>query len=104
EAQRQQACFEEAKTVWAQKLAELRSALDAVVAVLGDSLVPGQFLAAPIAVLTDGSRDQFPLVIAFGPRGNPADSVTPFPSEPVEVGASALFRCEPDGHVHGYRY
>jgi hypothetical protein len=106
DVQRQQACFEEAKTIWALKIMELRPALDAVVDALSQGLVPGQFVAEPVAVLTDGSRDQFPLMITFAPRAAIADGVVPLRTEPlpVEVGASAMFRCEPDGHVHGYRY
>jgi hypothetical protein len=106
EMQRQQACFEEAKGIWAQKITELRPAIDAVVAVLCEGLVPGQFADAPVSVLTDGGRTQFPLVIAFGSRAVLGDALSSLRTEPlpVEIGASALFRCEEDGHVRGYRY
>lgn len=106
ETQRQQACFEEAKAIWAQKITEVRPAIDAVVAVLCEGLVPGQFTDEPVAVLTDGSRAQFPLVIAFGARAGQLEAAAPRRCEPlpVEMGASALFRCEEDGQVRGYRY
>jgi hypothetical protein len=105
EAQRQQACFEEATAIWAQKICDLGPALDGVIAVLCEGLVPGQFTAEPVTVLSDDGRAQFPLVIAFGARAG-QDTVLPLQAQPlpVEVGASALFRCAADGHVHGYRY
>jgi hypothetical protein len=106
ETQRQQACFEEAKTVWAEKITELRPAIDAVVTVLSEGLVPGQFADTPVSVLTDGGRTQFPLVIAFGGRAGLGNGLVPPRSQPLplEIGASVLFRCEEDGHVRGYRY
>jgi hypothetical protein len=106
ETQRQQACFEEAKAIWTQKLNELRPAVDAVVAVLCEGLVPGQFTDSPVSVLTDSGRVQFPLMVAFGGRAGLSDAVLSLRSEPLpmEIGASALFRCEEDGHVRGYRY
>lgn len=106
ETQRQHECYEEARSLWADKVVEVRQAVEAVVDVLRDGLVPGQLPDPPATVLTDGKREQFPLVIAFGSRCSDADGIVPLRAgvSTLEVGASAVFRCGPDGHVHGYRY
>jgi hypothetical protein len=93
EDQRQQARLEQARTAWSRKVPELLPTLEAVVGAFRDGLVPGQFPGDAVAVLADPDREQFPLVVAFGPRAGRD-----------ETGASALFRCEPDGSVRGLRY
>jgi hypothetical protein len=92
--QKQQACYEDARAVWSRKVAELLPAIEAVADIMRDGLLPDQFQGTPIAVLSDTTRMQYPLVIAFSSRDR----------TPPEIGASAVFRCEPDGQVHGYRY
>jgi hypothetical protein len=71
-------------------------AVEAVVEVMRQGLLPEQFQGEVIAIRVDPRRDRFPLVIAFGTRATARPD--------VEVAASALFRCEADGRVYGYRY
>jgi hypothetical protein len=59
-------------------------------------LLPEQFAKEIVSVLSDPTRDRFPLVIAFGARAG--NSGVP------EIGASAVFRCDGDGRLVGYRY
>lgn len=96
EDQRQQARSVAARAAWRAKLPELVPAVESVVDVMRDSLMPDQFRADAVCVLTDRKRDRFPLVVAFGARAGSGP-------EP-EIGASAAFRCEEDGRVYGYRY
>lgn len=96
EDRRQQERSVQAQECWLRKLPELLPSVDAVVDVMRHSLLPDQFAGEPVAVLCDPRREQFPLVIAFGPRAT--EATTP------EIGASVVFRCEADGRVHGYRY
>jgi hypothetical protein len=93
EDQQRLARLEHARVAWSHKLPELLPTVEAVVAAFRDGLAPGQFQADAVSVLTDPDREQFPLVVAFGPRGGRD-----------ETGASARFRCEPDGSVHACRY
>jgi hypothetical protein len=93
EDQQRHARLEHARTAWSRKLSELVPTLQAVVDAFRAGLAPGQFQAEPVSVLTDPNREQFPLVVAFGPRAGRD-----------ETGASALFRCESDGSVRACRY
>jgi hypothetical protein len=81
-------------------------AVEAVVKAFRAGLAPDQFLTDAVTVLTDPQREQFPLVVAFGRRGGWTEGVVPLQPQSAEpeTGASALFRCEADGCVYGYRY
>ena len=92
EAQQQQACLAEGQAAWLHKVKELLPGVEAIVVAMRESLADNQFQEPVLSVLSDTSRAQFPLAIAFGGR----------PKQ--EIGASVQFRCEPDGHVHGFRY
>jgi hypothetical protein len=93
EDQQRHARLEHARAAWSRKLPEIVPTLEAVVDAFRAGLLPGQFAAEAVAVRTDPGREQFPLVVAFGPRAGRD-----------ETGASALFRCGPDGGVVACRY
>jgi hypothetical protein len=95
EERQQQARCLTARAAWAQKIPDMLPAIGSVLDVMRHGLRPDQFTGDAVFVLADPARDRFPLVIAFGPRTGGATA---------EVAASALFRCEADGRVHGYRY
>ena len=106
EARQQQVRFERAKAVWSQRAVELVPRVEAVVAVVREALAPEQFQGPVVSVLADGQRDLFPLVVAFGPRSRGSEGtlkLRPGPLE-TEAGASAVFRCEADGNLYGFRY
>ncbi len=92
EAQQQHGRFQAARAAWRQKLLELLPSVKGVVDVMRSSLQAEQFSGDVLSVLSDPARERFPLVIAFGTRSE------------KETAASAVFRCEADGRVYGYRY
>ncbi|MBY0528542.1 MAG: hypothetical protein K2R98_34445 [Gemmataceae bacterium] len=104
--QHDQSRFADARDAWSRKVTELLPGVEEMVAVMRESLSAGQLREPGVYVLVDPHRAQFPLVVAFGNRPAPIGDVLPFRAESVkmECGASVLFRCEPDGHVHGFRY
>lgn len=106
EEQRQQARLDYARQAWAQKLPELLPAIEGVVEALRAGLPPDQLSRANIGVLADPRRSPFPLVIAFDRRPylNDGSPRLQLDLSHGEIGASACFRCEPDGQVCGYRY
>lgn len=106
EEQRQQARVDHARAAWAARLPELLPTVEAVVDAFRGGLAPGQFQRDAVSVLADPKRDLFPLVVAFGPRAAQPEGVIALHPRPAaeETGASALFRCEADGCVYGYRY
>src|SRR5262249_2220061 len=87
EDQQQQACSASARLAWRRKFPQLLPAVEEVVQVMRRGLLPDQFQNDTVSVLSDVRRDQFPLVIAFGPRAT---------TGAAEIGASAVFRCESD--------
>jgi len=104
--QQQQVRLAEARALWSQLLPDLLPTVQGIVEVLSQGLLPGQFGGEPVSVLTDPLRELYPLVVAFGRRTPSADAFPRPQAVPgeEEIGASAFFRCEPDGHIHGYRY
>jgi hypothetical protein len=95
EEQKQQARLGHARAAWARKVPEVVPTIEAVVDTFRAGLAPGQFPRDTVSVLVAPNRELFPLVVAFGPRGDGGRE---------ETGASALFRCGADGNVHGLRY
>jgi hypothetical protein len=96
EDRQQQVRGETARAAWARRMVEGLPRIEAVVEVVRSALAPEQFAGPAVSVLTDPTRDRFPLVIAFGPlHAEPGEA---------QAGASAVFRCEPDGNVYGFRY
>jgi hypothetical protein len=93
EDQKQRARLEHARAAWACKIAEIVPTLETILEVFRDGLAAGQFPGDAVLLLADPGRDPYPLVVAFGPRAGRD-----------ETGASAVFRCEPDGSVYAYRY
>jgi hypothetical protein len=106
EEQQQQARLEHARATWAGRIREVLPTVEAVVDAFRCGLAPDQFQRDPVSVLADPKRDLFPLVVAFGPRVAHKEGVIALRPRPAEeeTGASALFRCEADGCVYGYRY
>lgn len=106
EEQKQRSRLEHARRAWGQKVPELLPCAEAVVEALRAGLAPDQEPLGAVSVLADTSRDGSPLVIAFERRSY-SDS-EPYRLQPErahgEVGASAVFRVEPDGQVCGWRY
>jgi hypothetical protein len=100
--QKRQAAFEHARSRWGQRLPLLVPCVQSVVEVFQSGLEePGD--SPVLSVLLDVRHDLCPLVIAFQRRGSNSDILSLRP-EPREAGASAVFRCEPDGIVYGFRY
>jgi hypothetical protein len=97
EDQKQQGRSAVARPAWMRRISDVVPAVEKVVDVMRQALVPEQFQGDVLSVLADTTRERFPLVVAFGRRviEGRADA---------EVAASAVFRCETDGRVHGYRY
>jgi hypothetical protein len=93
--QRQQARYDHARAVWARRVTQLAPGLEELVTAFREGLATDLESGTAISVRTDPRRDAFALVVAFEPRTLRGL---------MEVGASALFRCEPDGKVHGFRY
>ncbi len=106
EGRQQQARLETSRMAWSQRVVELVPRVEAVVEVVRSALAPEQFSSAAISVLVDTKRDAYPLVIAFGPRLCVQEGTLKLHPEPLETeaGASAVFRCEADGNVYGFRY
>jgi hypothetical protein len=94
EDQKQQARLGHARAAWSRKIPEVVPTIEAVVETFRAGLAPGQFPGDTVSVHAAPNRDLFPLTVTFGPRGGGRE----------ETGASALFRCEADGSVHGLRY
>jgi hypothetical protein len=106
-AQKRQAAFEHARALWSVRLPALLPCVHAVVEAFRGGLdEPGD--RPGVSVLFDPRHDTCPLVVAFARRGHdePDEGVLRLrPDLPrAEAGASAAFRCEPDGAVHGFRY
>lgn len=104
-AQKQQALFEHARSMWAHRLPALLPCLREVVEVFHGGL--DEASETPVAsVLVDPRHGRCPLVIAFERRGVECDGILKMhPDQPAtEAGASAVFRCEEDGIVYGFRY
>jgi hypothetical protein len=101
--QKLQAAFEHARSQWARRLPLLVPVVQSVVEVFQSGLEePGD--APVVSVLLDVRHDLCPLVIAFERRGRGPDILSLRSDQPREAGASAVFRCEPDGIVYGIRY
>jgi hypothetical protein len=102
--QKRQAAFEHARSLWARRLAALVPCVESVVEVFQSGLEePGDSPA--VSVLVDARHELCPLVVAFERRGGDGSEVlTLRPDQPCEAGASAVFRCEADGIVYGFRY
>ncbi len=97
EDQRQQGRSAVARPAWLRRVSELVPAIEKVVDVMRLALRPEQFQGDVLSVLADATRERFPLVVAFGRRDVDGRS-------DAEIAASAVFRCESDGRIHGYRY
>jgi hypothetical protein len=103
--QKQQAAVAHARSLWVLRLPLLvpcaRAVVDAFRGGLEESAGP-----PAVSVLLDPRHDLCPLVIAFERRDYESEGVLPLrPDLPrKEVGASAVFRCEVDGIVYGFRY
>jgi hypothetical protein len=96
--QRRRAAFAQARAAWSARMTTLLPTVQAVVEVFSSGLEePGE--QPVLSVLADAGHDLCPLVIAFRRRA-PAEGI----DELGEIGASAAFRCEPDGAVYGFRY
>lgn len=106
EGKQQQARLETSRTAWSQRVIELVPRVDAVVGVVRSALAPEQFSGPAVSVLVDAKRELYPLVVAFGSRLSIQEGTLKLHPEPLrtEAGASAVFRCEPDGNVYGFRY
>jgi hypothetical protein len=102
--QKERAAFEHVRSLWARRLPLLVPCVQSVVEVFRSGLAePGD--APVVSVLVDVRHDLCPLVIAFERRGGDGSEVVSLrPDQPCEAGASAFFRCEPDGIVYGFRY
>jgi hypothetical protein len=103
--QKQQAAFEHARTLWTRRLPLLMPCVQSVVEVFQKGL-EGPDDSLVVSILFDVRHDPCPLVIAFERRSGedaPILSMRPDPAR-WEVGASAGFRCEPDGILYGFRY
>jgi hypothetical protein len=103
--QKRQAAFEHARSLWSRRLPALLPCVREVVEVFQGGLE--EPAASPVvAVLVDPGHELSPLVIAFDRRGGNPDGILPLLPDAGdrEVGASAVFRCEPDGVVYGFRY
>ncbi len=94
----------EAQAFWANLVPDVLPALDAVLDVVRCHLEPGQFLDEPLASRTDPTRSQYPLVVAFSRRAPATHPRSHHGPRIEEIGASALFRCDDEGLVRGYRY
>jgi hypothetical protein len=95
--QKQQAAAEHARAVWSRRIPILLPCVREVVDVfLGGLTEPAE--PPPVALLADTGRELCPLVIAFQARPPEREGAEP------ETGASAVFRCEADGIVYGFRY
>jgi hypothetical protein len=100
--QKQRAFSDRARIEWCRRIPALLPDVEAVMEVFRDGLGSDEPAAA---VFADTQRPEYPLVIAFGRRGQRCDEVVPASSaSPSEVGATCIFRCDLDGIVHGYRY
>jgi hypothetical protein len=97
--QRRRAAFAQAQRAWSARMTQLLPTVQAVVEVFTSGLE--ELGGSPVVtVLADGRHDLCPLVIAFRRRALDAEGAGEF----SEIGASAAFRCEPDGAVYGFRY
>jgi hypothetical protein len=101
--QKRRAAFEHARSRWARRLPLLVPCVRSVVEVFRSGLEePGD--SPVVSVLIDVRHDRFPLVVAFERRGGGGEVLSIRPDQTREAGASAVFRCEPDGIVYGFRY
>jgi hypothetical protein len=104
EEQKRQVIFEHARILWSRRLPHLLPGLRAVVETFHQGLCEPS--SALVSILSDPSRGEFPLVIAFERRSLDVEGILRLHRTPTETeaGASCLFRAESDGIVYGYRY
>jgi hypothetical protein len=103
--QKQEAVFVHARSVWAHRLPALLPCLREVVEVFHGGL--DEASEEPVAsVLVDPRHERCRLVIAFERRNVECEGILRIHPDQhaTETGASAVFRCEEDGIVYGFRY
>jgi hypothetical protein len=103
--QKQQAAAEHARAVWSARVAALLPAVEEVVEVLRAGLAEPA-AATLVSAHARPKSARWPLVVLFQDRQVAKE---PFPRlassrGATETGASAVFRCDEDGVVHGLRY
>lgn len=86
---------------WLERIPALAARLQQIVDVFQSGLDEPEWT---VSVRTDGKRPRFPLMISFDSSRIllPGRQLSETPE--YQIGASALFRCETDGVVRGYRF
>lgn len=93
-AEQGRVAHEQAERIWSARVPHLLPAVEHVVAAFCSGLTETGWTAR---VRADSLRAQFPLAITF-------EWQQPDDSNQHEIGASAQFRCKPDGIVYGVRF